>query len=209
MQTQRFPTKAAEILSGFTSPLFCPTYAILTTLTLTFLSYAPAKAKLMVVLATVAITLAIPMTCIFILYQLKKVKTVSLNDRTDRTVPYIIATLCYIGLGFYLNTAHAPQWLLAFIGGAAAIALVNMAINLKWKISGHSAAMGGMCALIFFVTLRGYLPHPSHWPVIITVLIAGLVMTARLYLRCHTPAQIAAGFFTGATIISLSQILFP
>lgn len=208
MQTPRFQTKAAEILSGFTSPLLCPTYAILIALSLTFLSYAPAKAKLMVVLATVAITLAIPMTCIFILYQLKKVKSVSLNDRTDRTIPYILAALCYIGLGIYLNTAHAPQWLLAFIGGSAAIALINMVVNLKWKISGHSAAMGGMCALVFFITLRGYLPHPSHWPVIIMVLIAGLVMTARLHLRCHTPAQIAAGFFTGATVISLSQILF-
>lgn len=202
-------TKAAEILSGLTSPLLCPTYAILISLTLTFLSYAPAEAKLMVVLATVAITLAIPMTCIFILYQLKRVKTVSLSDRSDRTVPYIIAALCYIGLDIYLSTAHAPQWLLAFVGGSAAIALINMAVNLKWKISGHAAAMGGMCALVFFITLRGYLPHPSHLPVIITVLIAGLVMSARLYLRCHTPAQIAAGFFTGAAVISLSQILFP
>jgi membrane-associated phospholipid phosphatase len=43
--------------------------------------------------------------------------------------------------------------------------------------------------------------EPSlFFPIMMTLLIAGLVLTARLKLNAHTMAQVAAGFFLGLTV---------
>lgn len=197
----------AGIISAISSPLLCPVYAIIIAMTQTFLIYASPSARLSVIIASVAITLALPVILIFILYRVKIVKTPSLSERRDRTIPLIGASVCYAGMAFYLYSVHAPMWLIAFMLGAAATAVVTMVVNFKWKISGHATAMGGLCALTFFLTMRGFLLQHSDTLFIITILIAGIVMTARLILKCHSLLQIIAGFASGALIISLSQII--
>jgi len=45
-------------------------------------------------------------------------------------------------------------------------------------------------------------------PLLLIVLISGLLLSARLYLNAHTPAQIIAGLACGLTISSLTVYFF-
>lgn len=96
-------TAIARCLSILFSPLLMGTYGIILTMWLSYLCYSPMKARLIVIAVTFVATCAIPVIAIFLLNRLGVVKNPTLNDRTDRTVPYVICTLCYIAVAIYYH----------------------------------------------------------------------------------------------------------
>jgi membrane-associated phospholipid phosphatase len=207
METPKILTKIAQAFSVVFSPLIAPTYAVILAMTATFLTYAPDKAKLMVIGMTMVFTCVVPILSICLLLKLKLIKDPALNDRRERTIPMAVATLSYVGVAIYMMKVNAPIWMASFMLGAGVTALFTITVNCWWKISGHATGMGALTALVFFLTLRGDLVHNNQWLLLATVLIAGIVTTSRLILQRHTPAQVAAGFFSGAIFISISQLL--
>uniref|UniRef100_UPI00265F5FB3 phosphatase PAP2 family protein n=1 Tax=uncultured Duncaniella sp. TaxID=2768039 RepID=UPI00265F5FB3 len=83
--------------------------------------------------------------------------------------------------------------------------------NLKWKISAHSAAMGGLAAMMFRLAASHQAVCDLNVWLSVTVVLVGLVMTARVYLQCHTLMQVLAGALNGfvcvwfCTMIHLPQ----
>lgn len=201
-------TLISHILSTMFSPLACPTYAMAFALTQTYLEYATARALMTTLAVTALLTLVLPLGGIAFLYRLRLVSNIGLNERRERTIPFVIAVICYYALTVYLGAVHAPEWLTAFVWASLAAAVFTLFVNLKWKISGHATGMGGLCAFFFFVTYRGYLVQPTDLWFMGAVLVAGAVMSSRLILNRHTPAQIAAGFCSGFFFVTIFQIIF-
>jgi membrane-associated phospholipid phosphatase len=196
-------TIAARILSIIFSPYLVGTYGTVLALWLSYLCYSSLHAKLIVTAVSFVATCAIPMIASFLLYRIGVVKNPQLNERQDRTVPYIICTLCYLALSVYFRYAHAPMWMSLFVlGGAIALVIVSI-VNRKWKISGHATGMGALVALMFFLMCSGSCPHDLQLEFIIAVLLAGCVCSARLILERHTLMQVAAGFANGFVCVFL------
>ena len=77
-------------------------------------------------------------------------------------------------------------------------------INVWWKISTHTAAIGGVTgALQAYALLIGF--NPTWW-LCLVITIAGMVGTSRMLLRQHTLWQVSAGFLLG-TAIAFAAIL--
>ncbi len=127
------------------------------------------------------------------LHLLREVRSGRVGDRhvaTREQRPRILAAALgsmLIGLGA-LITLGAPRPLTALIiAGAAAIG-ATLALTLRWKISVHMAAVGGIltvCTMFFGPRVLVLLP------------LAALVGWARVELGTHSPAQAAAGALTG------------
>jgi len=200
-------TTASRVISGFTFPLLMPTYAMLVAFTTTFLYFLPGQPLLTISLVTLGITVMLPIIAIYILHTLGFVSDPLLNDRNDRTMPFIVTTLCYIGLAVYLWRIHAPQWMTAFMVGAAALIVMILFINLVWKISGHAAGMGGLTALSIFLVYKGYSIVPGVWLPCMTIILSGFVCTARMLLGRHTLGQVATGYLLALIVIYLSMLL--
>jgi membrane-associated phospholipid phosphatase len=67
--------------------------------------------------------------------------------------------------------------------------------NIFKKISLHMIAMGGLVAFMAWQQATD-----AHWPVWwvpMTLLLAGLVGTARLLKNAHAPSEVYAGFLAG------------
>lgn len=139
----KFITGAASVISTIFSPLLMATYGVALAMFLSFLCFIPAATKLTVILETFLATAAIPVIGIFILSRFKVISDPKLNERRDRTFPYIIETACFIGLAVYLNHINAPAWLSLFLIGGAVALIVLTVVNRWWKISGHATGMGG------------------------------------------------------------------
>lgn len=197
----------AGIISILTSPLIMPTYAMAISLWGTYLVFAPSAARWQVLMFTFAVTTMLPVMVIFILNKMGVIKHPALNDRTDRPYVYASAAFAYLGVAFYLYKIHSPQWLSIFMVAAAMAAVFTMAVNFKWKISGHATSIGGIVALAFFLCFRNFTVHNNEWLFICTILIAGAVMTSRLILERHTLAQVVAGFFSGVFWVTLLELL--
>lgn len=189
------------------SPLLVPTYGILLAFCLSFLVILPTQTKLVVTLTTFLMTGIMPFATILLLWKSKRISEPSLRARAERKWPYIITTICYLANVAYLIFLKAPSWLWAFMLGASISLLIVMAINSRWKISAHTTAMGGLVAMLFRIAVCGYNPMPIDGVLTATILLTGMVGTARLLLQRHTLSQVLAGFVVGFIPVYLISLI--
>ena len=99
---------------------------------------------------------------------------------------------------------------LFILGGGIAI-LLTAVINLETKISAHAVGVGGILGLLISISFLIQVDITFFY--IATIIIAGIVGTARLVLDEHKPYQLYLGFLLGCSIqiilfISLQKIIF-
>lgn len=197
----------ARAISGVTFPILMPTYAIIMVFTCTYLWFMPARPLITVTLVTIGLTAMLPIIVIYFLNYTGVITDPLLNNSRDRTIPYGVSAVCYGGLALYLNAINAPVWMVTYTVGAAILVLIMLGINLRWKISGHAAGMGGLTALAIFIVYMGYCRFQGFVLPSLVIVAAGCVGTSRLVLERHTLAQVVAGFALGFVVLYLSMIL--
>lgn len=118
------------------------------------------------------------------------------------TVIYIIATVL-----FRLRTNSLIPELSQILVCITASLFVLTFITFFWKISAHGVAMGGLLGILF-----AFSQHFGNgllmYHVLITVVLAGVVMTARLYLNAHKLDQILAGLLVGFEVSYLVLLFY-
>jgi membrane-associated phospholipid phosphatase len=78
---------------------------------------------------------------------------------------------------------------------ALVIQMICALINVWWKISTHTAAIGGVAgALLAYSLIFSF--NPIWWFCLIMI-IAGMVGTSRMILRQHSLQQVVTGFLIG------------
>lgn len=199
-------TTIARIISILTYPLLMPSYAILIAFSQTYLRLLPGNALITILLVTIGITVMIPVIAIYLLYLKGRITDPALNSRRERNIPLALTSLCYLGMATYLWCLHAPGWMAAFMLGAAIVTALLLVINLKWKISGHAAGLGGLTALSLFLCYRGY-AFAGLWLPVTVIIVAGIVTTSRLLLGRHTLSQVTAGFLLSLGVIYVSMLV--
>lgn len=193
--------KIADAVSHFLSwifvPLIMPVFGILFIFRLSILDVIPAGLQTAVTFVIAGINFFAPMLLIFLLKCFGIVQDVGLNGQKERLIPYIITALCYGGSAWFVASRGAPVWVTMFFCGGVAASLINLCINLKWKISAHAAAIAGIVALLIRLQ-RDVAAEPQLivW-LLITVLCAGLLGSARVWLNRHTVWQVLAGYVVG------------
>lgn len=197
----------SRIFSTLLSPLLMPTYIIFLALWATVLRYLPTGTRVVVLLVVCGITCLLPMMVIAIMHNLKIIDDRRLVDRRERLLPYMAATLCYVGAGVYLTSIHMQQWAVAPVWGAAAACAAALVVNLWWKISAHMTGIGGLLA--FAVSLRSDgLGAADMQPVICAlILLSGALGTSRIYLDRHSFWQVVAGFALGFALVTCASLL--
>ncbi|MDP3147173.1 hypothetical protein [Sediminibacterium sp.] len=143
--------------------------------------------------------------------KLKKIPNLMLSHQQDRTYPYFITTLFYFGLFYLLMDVNIWNSVKLFIIGGAISILLTTLINLKYKISAHMVGIGGALGVLISVS---YLIQFNMTPYYIgTIIIAGVVGFARLFLKEHKPSQVYLGFLLGLVVqtslfFGLQKIIF-
>lgn len=200
--------RVSQILSYIFSPLLVPTYGMILASFLSVLSVLSARVLCTTVAITFVITCVIPACGIMAMYKTGFLTDPGVNVRTERSLPYALTILCYVGCCFFLYRAGAPSWLTMFYAGGGAAALINAVVNLKWKISAHAAAMGGLVAMLFRIaTMHQSVVDLNIW-ISAVVVLAGAVMTARVYLQRHTLMQVLAGCANGFLCVWLLTMFY-
>lgn len=190
--------RVAQVLSDLFSPIVLPAYMMAVAMWVSPLSVAPERVRLFTMGIVIALTAVVPTAVILVLIKLGKVKDVSLSDRSERFIPYVVSIVCYLATALFLSNANAPMWLRGFYLGAALAGVIAYVITSKWKISAHSSSVGGVAAALAWMCYHGLLIYgPMIW-VSAAIVLSGLIGTSRLILRRHTPAQVFAGYCLGA-----------
>lgn len=190
-------TRCANILSWVCVPLLMPVYGIILIFTLSFLAYAPFTTKLVFTLIVFGANFIVPMLLVLLLKKIGLVDDLGLNGRKERLIPYIISIVCLGGTGVFLYMKMAPLWVAMFYAGGALAALINMLINFRWKISAHAAGIAGVVAMLIQIMKEGpAAPETTGW-IVASIIIAGLLGSARIWLGRHTLMQVLCGTAVG------------
>lgn len=192
---------AARIISMLLTPFYLSVVGVLAIFSFSYLSMFPWQAKLSLVLLTYAFTVLIH------LYRQYHGWTLfQLGHREKRMIPYVISILCYSLCLYIMDWLHLPHLLTAILTAALVIQILCAIINVWWKISTHTAAIGGVTgSLIGFSFLFSFNPM---WWLCLVILLSGLVGSSRIILRQHSLSQVSMGYFLGIASSYLTIIYF-
>ncbi len=186
---------AARLLSFVFRPYYMPTVGFVALFTFTYLRVLPLFYKLTMVAMVYVFTVLLPRLCIYVYRKLNGWAPVQLRLRERRAIPYILFILSYIACLQLMFRLHMSRCMYGIIVSAMLIQTVCVVVNVWWKISMHSAGAGGIIgALLAYSEL--FMFNPVWW-LCATILISGVVGTARMLLRQHSLAQVVAGTLVG------------
>jgi len=194
-------TPIARLTSIIFHPLLIPTLGFLLLFNSDFyFSILPWNVKRYMLLVVFMSTCVLPAISILIL-SLNPKFNLNMEKNTDRVLSLIITSVSYY-LGYLLlkRLPVFPVYNVLLIG-AVLVQTALLPISMRWKISMHSAAIGGLIGGILGLSFR--LQENPVYLLSGLILTAGLVGTARLILAKHTESQIYAGFLTGFLILTL------
>lgn len=187
------------ILAQYTSLIFTPFYlpimGLMALFIFSYLNMLPLMYKAMVLLIVYIFTILLPHTLIHLYRHYQGWSVLKLVTREGRMIPYIISIASYFACFYLMNTLHLPHFMSSIVVAAIAIQIICAIINNWWKISTHTAAIGGTTgALTAFSIIFGFYPL---WWICILILLAGIVGTGRMLLRLHSLGEIVGGYIVG------------
>ena len=191
----------ARITSLVFHPLLIPTLGFLLLFNSGFyFSILPWNVKIYMLLVVFLSTCILPAISILIL-SLNPKFNLNMEKNTDRVLSLIITSISYY-LGYQLlkRLPVFPVYNVLLIG-AVLVQIALLPISMRWKISMHTAAIGGLIGGILGLSFR--IQENPIQLLSLLILMAGLVGTSRLILQKHTESQVYAGFLIGFLILSL------
>lgn len=185
----------ARMMSMIFTPFYLPILGLIALFFLSYLSLLPWQYKLLVLAMVYLFTILLPTFLIHIYRKYQGWSLIELGMKERRMVPYIISILCYFTCFYLMNVMRIPRFMGNILVAALIIQMACALINVWWKISTHTAGIGGVTgALIAFSFIFDF--NPIWWLCLVLIL-SGMVGTSRMILRQHTLAQVTTGFFIG------------
>jgi PAP2 superfamily domain protein len=118
-----------------------------------------------------------------------------LGKQERRMVPYIISILCYSACFYVMSVRNVASFMGRIVIAALVIQVLCAIINVWWKISTHTAAIGGVVGALMAFSVLFYF-NPVWW-LCLVFFVAGLVGTSRMILLQHSLLQVVSGFGVG------------
>lgn len=193
--------KAAKAISYIFSPPLMPAIGVLLIFNSgTFLSYLPQEGKNLILSVVFTGTFIVPLCFVPLYLYLKVIKNVNMEEQNQRIIPYIITFVAYC-CTFYLVRRIPVPIINSFVLSTCVLLFINIIILIKWKISTHMIAMGGIVGLIIGLIFR--LNADMLFYLALAIIVSGVVATSRLILKAHNPKEIYSGFLLGLELVCL------
>ena len=198
--------RASKVLSAIFNPFYLPVVGLVLLFMFSYLRQMPTRYKLQVVLMVYLCTALLPTLLIRFYRRYQGWSRHEIGRQERRVIPYIIAIACYFLCYYLMNRVHIPHFMSSIVVAALTIQVVCALINMFWKISTHTAAIGGVTgALLIFSFFFRF--NPVWWLCLLTI-VGGFVGTSRMILRQHTLAQVVCGFLLGAILAFYAILKF-
>ena len=194
--------QTARIMSAVFHPLLIPTIGFVLLFNSGFyFSILPWSVVKFILLTVFLSTCVLPAISILIL-SLNPRFDIRMEKNTDRIMPLILSSgFYYVG---YMILQRLPVYPIYkfFLIASILIQITLLFVTIRWKISAHAAAIGGLLGGFLMLSFR--LQENPEWILSSLVLATGIVGSARLILGKHTVSQVSAGFLLGFTIMVMA-----
>jgi hypothetical protein len=199
--------KISKIISHIFHPLLVPTVGFMILFNSgTYLSYIPFNMKAWITSIVFVCTVFIPLMFIVFLRYQEIINNIQMKERRERYIPVLITFFLFVFCFYLIRRIDIPAMFRSFILGGMITLLCTFFITLRYKISIHMVGLGGLTAMVMFVSF--YLKVDLSFYLILVILVTGMTGTARLLLNAHTPAEVYSGFMTGFAGVLATMMLY-
>lgn len=192
---------AAQIISILFHPLLLATFlvAIVGHYFPIMLEISPGNFK--IILGFVfSFTFVLPVINLIMFRYFGTISSYTLNERTERLVPFVAIAIIYLVMIFlFYNKLPLSQNFNKLMTIVTALVVCSALITFFYKVSIHSLAAGGMIGILLPLN-KAVENNALLWPTAVILVIAGLIMSARLYLNAHTFNEVFMGGLVGFLI---------
>ena len=195
----------ARVISMLFTPFYLPLVGLMALFIFSYLGLMPWGYKLQVLTLVYLFTILLPTVLIHLYRRYQGWNLIELGHKERRVVPYVISILCYFFCVYLMDMMHIPHFMGTIVAAALSIQVVCALINVWWKISTHTAAIGGVGGALF--AFAEYMDFNPVWWLCLVFVVAGILGTCRMVLRQHTLSQVIGGFWVGFVCAAVS-ILF-
>ncbi|MFK5890960.1 MAG: hypothetical protein QM486_09550 [Flavobacteriaceae bacterium] len=197
--------KFSKYISTILHPILLPTIA-----TLFFFIVAPygyPLRQIYVVSGFVFLSSYIfPLLLLVLFKNLKIISNFEIHNLKERKIPVLSFLIISLLIGKILfNLPHLKLLSILFLGCFLALSIIYLLLHLNFKTSLHLTGVGGFTAFIVLLSL--YYNLNLIYLIALLLFFNGLLATARLILKAHTPKELIIGFFTGIGSVSLIAYL--
>ncbi len=158
--------------------------------------------KWLLLLFVFFLTFVIPALLTLLFVKIKVIRQININKKESRIIPLLTVGIVYYITFYTLSKVNAIPGYNLFLLGSTVLIWLTLYVTYFYKISLHLTAWGGFTgALIGYGLLIPF--HGIFFWIVISVFLSGIVGTARLTLKEHTPLQVYSGFITGLSVMLL------
>ena len=201
---EKYILNIAHILSIIFTPFYLPLVGMIALFVFSYLSLLPWPYKVFVLILTYLFTVYFPTLLIHLYRKYQGWNIFRTYSKEGRMVPYVISITSYFICFYLMNLFHCPHIMSAIIITAIFLQILCAVINVWFKISTHTAAIGAITGgMLAFAELFRFNPL---WWLCFLLIIAGLVGTGRMILRQHSLHQVVFGYLLGL-FVSFIMIL--
>ncbi|WP_438972835.1 hypothetical protein [Polaribacter sp.] len=163
--------------------------------------------KLLAILIIFGTTYFIPLVLLFLLKSLKKIDSYQLKKRKERKLPLAIMVVLFYALGnLFKRILILEEISLLFHATSLGLIITYFLLNFSIKSSIHLLSIGISCGFFMMVALKS--DESYMLIIIINFLIAGLLGSARLHLKAHSPKEVYVGFLIGISTVFGMHIIY-
>lgn len=192
--------KLAYIFSVLFHPILLPTWIMVVLMVNGQLVEGVADGTLRwnYLLTNFGVTFLLPFIALAVMKRKKAIGSFEMETRSERLMPLMVMSLFFYTAYYIFRHSAVNVMYNYFMLCAVLLCAVAIAVTMRWKISLHSLGWGVFSACMVIMAFKEpetYMP----W-LCASILVSGLVGSARLYLDSHTPAQVYAGFAAGFAV---------
>ncbi len=192
--------KTAKIISILGHPIFHPTWMMII-LSLSGLTRFISNNDAIFLTVTLSMTCILPALIIVIMKKWHIIDSIEMEDKDDRLGPLFIMILFLYGTLRFFNKIQLLSVFNFYLTATIVVTVLAFITTFFWKISLHALGWGCFTVCLFIMTMMSismYLPY-----FIGSIIVSGIVASARLKLQSHSNAQILAGFAMGFVTVIL------
>lgn len=195
----------ARIISYVFHPLLMGTYLFMLLVFLLPAALYPINSgsQILFLILFFVITFVVPVCLMSLLKIFGSIRSFNLESRQERVFPFFMILVLYAAFTYMLtlqNKIGFDDNVFKFLLIIDCLVLIGTLFTLFYKVSMHAIGIMGLAGIL--IPLNKESDNTMLlWITVGVVVLAGIIMSARLQLNAHTPRQVLvgaiAGFLTG------------
>lgn len=177
--------------------------------------YVGDKRTMVLLLYVLSTTFLIPALGVSMLKPLGLIPDLEMQDKQQRTGPYIITGIFYLWAFKNFMGGAVPLLFAKFVLGATIGLFFAFFANIFFKISAHTTGMGALLGMLLLLPFEWRGEVLGIGPVLLSLnvvlafalLFAGLVGTAQIALGRQTLAEVIQGYVAGFAAVMLANLI--